>query len=80
MKIIQVYSSDGSREWLFKYTDRDDIQEDIRECLRKAKMAFEEIVPEEGEEEYLDDIFINYLHEDGIERVFIEEEMTIYID
>ena len=77
MKLIQIYCEDGAKYGLFKYTDREDIETDIRECHRKAEMAIMEIVSEEGEDENVDDIFQNYLSEMGIERVFIDQEIYL---
>jgi hypothetical protein len=76
-KLIQIYCEDGAEYGLFKYTDREDIEEDIRECHRRAEMAIIEIYSEDGEEENVDDTFQNYLSEIGIERVFIEEEIYL---
>ena len=77
MKLIQIYCEDGAEYGLFQYTDREDIETDIRECHRRAEMAIMEIVSEDGEEENVDDILQNYLSEMGIERVYIETEIYL---
>jgi hypothetical protein len=77
MKLIQIYCEDGAEYGLFRYADREDIERDILECHRKAEMAIQEIISEEGEEENVDDIFQNYLSEMGIERVYIESEIYL---
>lgn len=77
MKLIQIYCEDGAEYGLFSYIDREDIHGDIKECHRRAEMAIQEIVSEEGEDENVDDIFQNYLSEEGINRVFIEQEIYL---
>lgn len=77
MKLIQIYCEDGAEYGLFSYPDMEDVQECILECHRKAEMAIQEIVSEEDEDENVDDIFQNYLSEEGINRVFIEEEIYL---
>jgi predicted nuclease of restriction endonuclease-like (RecB) superfamily len=77
MKLIQIYCEDGAEYGLFKYTDREDIERDIRECHRNAEMAIMEMVSEDDEEENVDNIFQNYLSEMGIDRVYIESEIYL---
>lgn len=76
-KLIQIYCEDGAEYGLFQYTDREDIETDVRECHRRAEMAIIEICSKDDEEENVDDIFQNYLSEIGIERVYIESEIYL---
>ena len=77
MKLIQIYCEDGAEYGLFAYTDRENIEADILECYRKAEMAIMDMIPEDDEEENIDDVFENYLYEYGIERVFIDQEIYL---
>lgn len=77
MKLIQIYCEDGAEYGLFQHNleDADGVVQIVKDCHRQAEMAIMEILSDE--EESVDDIFENYLSENGIHRVFIDEEIYL---